>query len=279
MLFRSTSAETVNINFGPLQLPLTLNPNARQQSGIGETGSISAGLRLHASDKVAILVDADSRGVNYKGTFADDFQVQVAAGPEIRLGKTASVSIQALSEQRWYGGKVANRDYGLQVGFQKVFDAGQRIGLAFDARHSDSQFSSSYSGEMFGGNITYERVIGRAFIASASVFGRVDDLNSKALSDKSFGASLGIGGELPKGLNAGINVSVSRALYDEPQYLYSNDKRQDWRYFSRAYLGLRSFKIYGFSPSIEYIFSKVDSNYTLYGSDRHRFNFKFARYF
>ncbi len=275
----ATSAESVNINFGPFQLPLTLNPNARAQSGIGQTGSISAGYRLRASDKIAILFDADGRGVNYKGTFADDFQVQAAAGPEIRIGKTASVSIQALGEQRWYGGKVANRDYGVQVGFQKVLDAGQRIGLALDARRSDSQFSDAYSGEMYGGNITYERVVGRAFIASASLFGRVDSLNSKAYSDKSFGASLGIGGELPWGINAGLNGSVSRALYQEPQYLYSNDKRQDWRFFSRAYLGLRSFKLLGFSPSVEYTFSKIDSNYTLYRSDRHRFNFKLARYF
>ena len=61
--------------------------------------------------------------------------------------------------------------------------------------------------------------------------------------------------------------------------MFSTERRQDWRYQARAYAGLRQFRIAGFSPSIEYQFMKVDSNYDLYRSDRHRFHFKLARYF
>jgi outer membrane protein len=275
----ATSSESVNINFGPIQLPIPLDANARQKSGIGQTGGFSAGLRLKVSEKIAVLVDTENRIVNYKDTFADDIQTQLAIGPEFRLGQTSSVSVQALGEQRWYGGHKANRDFGLQIGFQKVLDKGQRVGLAIDARKSKSQLSDAYSGTMLGGNLTYERVIGRAFIASASLFGRVDSLESKAFSNKTVGASLGIGGELPLGINAGLNASISKAFFDAPQYIYSNETRQDLRFLSRAYLGVRALKLVGFSPSVEYIFSKVDSNYTLYESDRHRVNFKFSRYF
>jgi outer membrane protein len=275
----ATSAESVNVNFGPIQIPLPLDENARQKSGIGQTGGFSAGLRFRVSEKIAVLVDTENRIVNYKDSFADDIQTQLAIGPEIRLGQTSSFSVQALGEQRWYGGQKANRDFGLQIGFQKVLDKGQRVGLAIDARKSKSQLADAYSGTMLGGNLTYERVIGRAFIASASIFGRADNLESKTYSNKTFGASLGIGGELPYGINAGLNASISRALFDAPQYLYSSEARNDLRFLSRAYLGVRSLKLVGFSPSVDYTFYKVNSNYTLYQSDRHRVNFKFSRYF
>lgn len=275
----ATSSESVNVNFGPFQLPITLDENARQKSGIGQTGGFSAGLRLRVSEKIAVLVDTENRIVNYKDSFADDIQTQLAIGPEFRLGNTSSLSVQALGEQRWYGGRKANGDFGLQIGFQKILGKGQRVGLAIDARKSDSQLADAYSGKILGGNLTYERVIGRAFIASASLFGRVDSLQSKSFSNKTLGASLGIGGELPFGINAGLNASISKALFDAPQYVYSNEARHDLRFLSRAYLGVRSLKLVGFSPSVEYIFSKVNSNYTLYQSDRHRVNFKFSRYF
>jgi outer membrane protein len=275
----ATSAESININYGPFQLPSRLSEQARQKSGIGVTGGISAGLRLKMSDKLSLLIDSDTHIVNYKGTFADDLDTQLAVGPEFRIGKTASLSVQAVGDQRWVGWNSAKRDLGLQLGLQKVLDVGQRVGVSIDARKTWSQFSDAYSGNVFGGNATYERIIGRSFIASASIFGRRDDLESEALSNTVYGANIGIGGELPMGVNAGINASVATAHYGAPQYIYSFDKRHDLRFSSRIYMGIRSIKFQGFSPSVEYDFTKNNSNYTLYESVRHRVNFKLSRYF
>jgi hypothetical protein len=275
----ATSAETVNINYGPFQVPLTLNADARKRSGIGQTGGFSAGLRLRTSDRVALLIDSDARFTNYEDKIADNVQLQMAAGPELRIGSTSSLSLQAVGEQRWYGGRRANTDFGARAGFQKVLSAGQRIGVAVDGRHTSSNFARAYSGWQIGGNATYEQVMGGTFIASVSLIGRKDMLESKAFSNTSYGFNIGAGGELPWGINAGLSANISRAVYDAPQFIYSTDVRKDMRYFGRAYAGLRSLKLLGFSPSVEYNFSKVDSNYRLYASTRHRFNFKLARYF
>lgn len=275
----ATSAETVNINYGPFQVPLTLNADARKRSGIGQTGGFSAGLRLRASDKIALLIDSDARFTNYDDKIADNVQVQMAAGPELRIGNTSSFSLQAVGEQRWYGGRRANTDVGARAAFQKVLSAGQRVGVAIDSRHTSSNFSRAYSGWQVGGNATYEQVIGGTFIASVSLIARKDMLESKAFSNQSYGFNAGAGGELPWGINAGISASISRAVYDAPQYIYSSNVRKDTRYFGRVYAGLRSIKLAGFSPSVEYNFAKIDSNYSLYASDRHRVNFKLARYF
>ena len=100
-----------------------------------------------------------------------------------------------------------------------------------------------------------------------------------AYSSSSGGVSLGLGGELPWGVNAGLSGGVGFAAYDEPQYFFSAEKRQDTRYHGRVYLGLRKLRWHGFSPSVEYTYSQVETNYDLYRASRHRYEFKLARYF
>lgn len=275
----ATSAETIDVNFGSVILPLTLDDNARQTSGIGQTGSFSGGLRLKASDKIALIFDTDSKFINYKGKAADDIISQIAVGPELRIGSYSSVSLQAVGQQRWYAGRLATREYGARLAFQSALSKGQRIGVELDTRKTDSKFSDDYSGWQLGANATYEHLIGKSLIASASVFARRDLLNSSQYSSFNYGMNLGIGGEMPFGLNAGVSASISRSTFDEADAFYSTEKRQDWRSFARAYIGSRQIKLLGFSPSIDYNYSRVDSNYDLYQMNRHRVNFKFAKFF
>ncbi len=275
----ATSAEAIDINFGPIKLPLQLDDNARERSGIGQTAGFSGGIRIKAAPNLALLFDADSRIVNYKGEDADDIIGQVAIGPELRIARYASVSVQAVGLQRWYGGRLATREYGARVGFQQALSEGQRIGVEIDARRTESKLSDAYTGWQYGVNATYEHLIGKSLIASASVFGRRDDLNAAGFSSYNYGVNLGLGGELPFGLNAGVSGSVSRSEFDAPLLLYSTEKRKDWRVYGRAFVGSRKIKFLGFSPSIDYNYSRVDSNYPLYEMDRHRVNFKFARFF
>jgi len=275
----ATSAESVDINFGPIKLPLQLDGNARERSGIGQTAGFSGGIRIKASDRLALLLDADSKIVNYKGQDADDIVVQAAAGPELRIARYSSISLQAVGLHRWYGGRLATREYGGRFGYQQALSEGQRLGFELDARRTESELSDAYSGWQLGANATYEHLIGKSLIASASVFARRDLLNADGFSSFNYGVNLGVGGELPLGLNAGVSASISRSEFDAPLLLYSTENRQDWRGFARAYVGSRKIKFLGFSPSIDYNYSRVDSNYTLYEMNRHRVNFKFARYF
>ncbi|MEH6758331.1 MAG: surface lipoprotein assembly modifier [Parasphingorhabdus sp.] len=282
----ATNAESIDVNFGAI-FPilgeaigeLELDDNARQKSGIGQIAGFSGGLRLKASDKLALLFDADSKIINYNGTAADDIVGQVAAGPELRIARYASVSLQAVGLQRWYAGQLATREYGARIGFQTALSRGQRVGIELDGRRTQSRLSDSYSGWQLGANATYEHLIGKSLIASASIFTRRDLLNSDGYSSLNYGVNVGIGGEMPFGLNAGISASISRSTFDEALIFYSSEKRQDWRSFARAYIGSRQVKVLGFSPSIDYNYSRVDSNYDLYQMNRHRVNFKFAKFF
>ena len=93
------------------------------------------------------------------------------------------------------------------------------------------------------------------------------------------GGNLGIGGELPLGLSASLSGGVSRALSDAPIAIFGSTARADWRFNGRATLGLRAFRMWGFSPSVSYSFTKTSSTLPLYDSSRHKLRFGFARYF
>jgi outer membrane protein len=274
-----SSAETVDFVIGNQSIPLTLDESARARTGVGQTGSLSAGYRFKIGDRGAFLVDGDAQGVNYKGTANDDYTVQLAAGPEFRPSEDTSISLQGLGLQRWYGGERAVTQLGTRLAVQHTIGENQRVGLTFDARHSASGFQEAYSGWNFALYATYERVIARSMIASASLFARTDRLNEEAYSSKELGLSLGIGGELPHGINAGITGTASRAIYGAPLLALSNDPRADWRLSGRIYAGIRSLRVMGFSPSISYTYTLNASSLSLYESKRSRFAFNLARYF
>ena len=273
------SASEVNINFGPITLPLALDENARKRSGIGQTASAATSFRTALSANTKLLIDFDAQAVNYQGKSVDDFALQLAAGPEIKLSEKNSISVQGLASQRWYGGKTASRSAGVRGAFQREFENGSRAALTLDARYSKSGFSSAYSGWAMGAFASYERGIGQSFVASASLFARRDDTSSAAYSGYEFGTNLGLGGELPLGINAGISGGVSRATYDAPITLFSYDPRKDWRMNARAHMGLRRVRVLGFSPSLTYSFTQTNSTLPLYANSRHKLRFGLARYF
>ena len=275
----ATDAETIDFRFGPLVIPLELDDQARRQSGVGQLAAFSGEARLPVGPNLFLLVDGYGQGANYRGDDFDDFTAQLAAGPEFRLDDRTSLSVQALGQQRWYGGDVATRQVGAKAAFQRVLNQGQRIGLQLDVRRTFSGFSEAYDGWQFAGYATVEQVVHRSFIASATAYLRRDLLQAEIYSSTDYGVELGIGGELPMGINAGLSGGIGRARFDAPFAVFSEAVRQDWRFNARAYAGLRSVRVLGFSPSVTYTFARTDTNYALYETSRHRLRFNLARYF
>lgn len=277
----ATDARTINFDYGtgPAE-ELVLSDDARRKKGVGQTLGANGSVRLRLKDGLAMVVDGNTQIVNHKGSDADDISALLAAGPELTMKNGARIGIQAVGFSHWFGGKVAQRGLGARVSYQQNLSRGQRIGALIDVRGVDSDFSSAYDGTSYAGYLTYERVVNRSMVASLTLFGRRDDLRLSAYSSKEFGGSLAIGGELPHGINAGLSAGLSRATYDDPLFFpFGPEPRRDWRYNARAYLGLRSIRVLGFSPSVTYNFSKTASNIGFYDSERHRVEFALARYF
>lgn len=277
----ATNAETQNstlqINGQPIAFEL--GRDARRRSGVGQTFGAQGGMRLGLSEKIALAIDASAQATNQRGTSNDDISLLLAAGPEATLSSRTRASIQALGLVRWYGGTAVQKGGGARISYQRDLSAGQRVSGRIEIRRYDSDYGSQYGGWSYGGSASYERVVRRSMIASLTGFVRCEDLRGDAYANTELGVSAGIGGELRHGINAGLSGSVSRAWYDAPIPLLSFDARKDWRLYGRAYVGLRSIRVLGFSPSVTYTYSRNASHISLYDTARHRMQFELARYF
>jgi outer membrane protein len=272
------SIDTIFTNNGE-PVKLTLDNKARRQSGTGEYATVSGGVRLRLSDGKAMLIDADGAFINQPGTSADDVSMLLAVGPELTLKGGGRVAVQAVGVQRWYGGTSATRGGGVRLSYQQDLGRSSRIGVQLDTRRITSGFGEAFGGWQHSGVLTYERVVRHSMVASATAFVRRETLESKTYSSTEIGGNIGIGGELPHGINAGLSGGISRALFDAPLAYLSFDRRKDWRFNARAYVGLRSLRVLGFSPSLTYTYNGINSSLPLYASDRHRLQLGLARYF
>ncbi|WP_156679253.1 porin family protein [Sphingomonas profundi] len=275
----ATDARTIDVSVGNGTIPIELNEAARRRSGVGQVASVSSGVKLRLSDGVAMLIDADGQFINQTGKAADDVSVLLAAGPELTTKDGARFSVQALGVQRWYGGRSATTGGGIRASYQQDLNAGSRVGVQVDTRRIESGYGEAFGGWQHAIYASYERVVNKAMVASVSAFLRRDDLVSKAYSSTEVGGNVGIGGELPWGLNAGLSGGLSRVMFDAPLAFLSPDSRKDWRFNARAYLGARSVRVAGFSPSVTYTYNGIDSTVGLYRINRHRIQFGLARYF
>jgi len=275
----ATGADTVSILWGGTTLPLTLDPQAQARSGLGETASVSAGLRLPIAHKLSALLDFDGAGTNYSGAAYDDYQVQAASGAELRLSQTASISLETVGAQRWYGGKPVSRQVGVKGGFQVQLSGREQIGVQLDARRTNALFDNAYDGWQTAAYATYERAISKSLVVSSGVFARRDWLKAGAYSSLELGVIAGFGGELPYGITFGLSGTASHATFDAPMPIFSLDPRKDWRFSARATLGNRRWAVWGFSPQVSASYSRIDSSLTYFANDRLRFQFALARYF
>ena len=275
----ATSTQSVDIVAGGVTYPVELADSSRARSGVGQTLGFSGGIKLGLGSDVALALDGSTRFNNYAGGDFDDLSGTFAIGPEFSFNDRSRLTVQAFTGQRFYGWDNAQTSFGLRADFQRTLNRGARLGLAIDGRRVISGFGDRFSGWQAGVYGTYEQVLNRSMLASATLFARTDRLASDAYSNVELGARLGIGGELPFGINAGISGGVSRAMYDAPLALFSSEPRNDWRLDGSVQIGLRSIRVLGFSPSITYSYSRTDSSVSLYRADRHRFQFGLARYF
>ena len=242
----ATGADTITVLFGTQPIPLTLDKTAKAKSGLGVTGSVDAGLRLPIAKDTLLLVDFDAFGTQYKGSAYDDLSLEFASGPEFKLSDKLSLRAEAVVAQRDFGNRVVSRQVGVKGGAELVLDNKQRLGLQIDARNTDAKFDHEYDGWQVGAYATYERVVARSMIASASLFARRDQLRSGGYSSTEAGALVGLAGELPKGFNFGVSVGGSRAVYDDAMPFFSLDPRRDWRGNARVTIGNRAVRVWGF---------------------------------
>lgn len=270
----STNNSVVDI-FG---LPFALNDGARAKTGVGQTFGLQGQARIKLAAKYDLDVIAASNFTNYKGSDFDDLGGTISVGPSRQFGDNLRVGISGTFAQRWYGGKILNRGYGARLSGEYRFSNASDLLAELSVRKIDNLVNNAYDGSQIGLAVSYQRAFTHQLNGSLGVNIQRSFLTDPGYSSWDAGLFAGVSTELPWGINAGLTGQVSTSLYQAENRLFLK-QRKDIRFDSRAYIGLRSLRFMGFSPSVEYTFQYNKSNIDLYQYNRHRVEFAIARYF
>lgn len=270
----ATNNTTVDI-FG---LPFALNDDARAKTGVGQTFGTQGQMRLNLVAAYDLDVIGAANFTNYKGSDFDDLGATVSVGPSRQFGNNLRVGIGGSYSQRWYGGDVLNRGYGIRLSGEYRFTNASDLSAELSVRKTDNLLNNTYDGMQYGLSLSYQQAFKNQMTGSLGAIVQRSVLSDPGNSNLDAGLFAGLGAELPWGLNAGLSGQVSKTLYKAPNLLFLTT-RKDLRMNARAYLGLRSIRVLGFSPSIDYTYQYNKSNINLYEYNRHRVEFAIARYF
>jgi outer membrane protein len=271
----SATNNTVIDIFG---LPFELNDDARSKTGVGQIFGTQGQARIKLSSIYDLDVIGAANMTNYKGKEFDDLGGTLSVGPSRQFGDNLRLGIGATVSQRWYGGKVLNRGVGGRLSADYRFSNASDVSAELSYRKTNNLLSNAYDGNQLALSVTYQQAFKHQVSGSVGAVVQRNGFNDPGNTNWDLGLFAGAGAELPFGINAGVSGFVSSSLYQAPNILFFKT-RQDLRLNGRAYLGLRSLRFMGFSPSVDYTYQYNKSNIDLYNYDRHRIEFAIARYF
>jgi len=274
----STDAKTVLVDDGSGPIPVPLDPNLRQRSGLGYGLSAAGSVKLPVADGLAVDLAADGYYLDYPGTTADDASVTASAGLDLDRGKNQA-SVEVIAFDRWYAGISAMAGGGVRAHYRREVGEGQHLALYLDARIFESDYGEPFGGKQANAYLAYDVVLDPTLTASGGVYVRRDWLRDSGFSSTEVGAYGNLIHYLGPNFTGGISLGASRAWFDAPVAFLSPDPRRDWRYYASLYLTTRHPVLMGITPSLTYTYSRTSSSILYYRADRHRLRLGLQRSF
>lgn len=274
-----TDLETVPIDYGDGPLPVPLDPNQRERSGLGRGASVSAGLRLPVDGGAILILDAEGYVLDYGGSDSDDVSTLAAAGIGFGKGRSPDVTVQFIAFDRWYGGVEASRGVGLRGSYRHAVARGRTLRLSVDARIFDSDYGESFGGKEASVYLSYDQVLRPDLSASLGAWAHREWLRDSSFSYGEAGLYSGLSHYLGDALTGGITLGASRSWFDEPFLRLGPEARRDWRMYGSLWLTTRRPVALGVIPSLTYTYNRTDSSIDYYSTDRHRLRLGLGRRF
>lgn len=274
-----TRLHAVPIDFGDGPLPVPVDPNLRERSGLGYGVSAAANVRLPVAAEAALAVDVEGYALEYEGRRSDDASALVAAGLEFGAGAAPDGALQLIAFDRWYGGVKALEGVGLRGHWRVPLDARSNLRLAVDARIFESGYGDRFDGREGSLYLSYDTVLGPRLSASAGLYAHRQWLRDDAFSSLDFGLYGGLSAYIGEDLTGGLTAGLSRTAFDEPFLLLDPDARSDWRAYGSVWLSTRRPVAWGLHPSLTYTYNRTASSIGYYDSQRHRLRLGVKRKF
>jgi hypothetical protein len=278
-----SAAPDTNINAASGAREVTLfglpfrTEDTEQESGIGLIFAASGEIRIPVTTSVRLRGTAATRRNEYSGSRFDDQLLSVGIGPQLVSGDW-DYRLSGLVAKRWYGHDSYNFGLGPRFeiryyGYRAIIleSAAELLSVDYDEfDHRDGEFYSLNSGIIWFPGPTGSL---QFFLGYSRELAKEDEF-----SDDGYRVGIGFSKQLRFGLSAYGQSELFLFRYDGRDEAFGSTRR-DW--ITRTQLGLynRNWSVYGFSPVLNYIYTRDESNQEIFSYARHQVQLGVTRNF
>jgi hypothetical protein len=270
---RATRSSSLGTIFGDFDIDE--QSKAKSGTGLSLRGQAYRRIRL-GNGGTNLLGRLSGFGDLYRKTRFNDIAVDVAAGPEFRLGRN-QLNLELGATQRWFGQKPFLRSARVGATWTRPIGETTQLRLSGSAALIDNQLNELQDGKAYSGRIGLERAL-----TATTGLGVNLSFDRQALKDPGYatrGWRAGLIGWHDVGrMTITAEAEFGRLRADERLLLFP-DKRSE-RY-SRLSLGttLRQLEFHGFAPVARFSIERNRSTIEFYDYRRTRSELGFVRAF
>lgn len=238
---RATSATTLDT----IIAPLTLDRDARAQSGVGLRLAGQGYARVAVADHVDLLGRASVGASLYGAHRFDDVSVSLAAGPDLTFSRDR-LQPSLVATRRYYGGAFYARTEGGSIDWTHAL--GRRAQLAADVSASRSTYklNSLQDGFLYDGAIALERAFSAKLGGSLTLSATRQTAVDPGYATSSGGASLLAWRDLGA-MTVSLTAAYRHLTSDARLFLYPRARSDDYVRVSVASL-FRKLAVAGLAP-------------------------------
>ena len=260
---RATRSDTLGTVFGDFDI----DQDSKAQSGTGVSLSGQTYRRLALGNDDNMLVRLSGFGNLYRKAKFNDVALDLAAGPELRLGRN-QVNFELGATQRWYGQKPFQRSARAGVSWTRPLGSRMQLRLSGAGSLIDNRINDLQDGKGYSARAEIERALSPTMGIGANV--SIDRQSLKEPAYSTTGWRMGLIGWREMGrMTLSADASYGRLHADDRLSLLP-DRRED-RY-SRLSLGVtfRQLQFRGFAPLARFTIERNRSNIAFYDYRRTR---------
>lgn len=261
----ATAASQVTL-FG---LPFALDPNARQQSGVGVTGDLAGEWSPLLTDNLKARIGAGLSRTEYSGGAFDDMTLSGYAGPQW-LFADWDLSTLVTGFERWYG----NSPYVSGLGGKLAADYGITsdllVGASFGGQAVNNSFIPDQSGPLWSTLVQATYVLSPSSLFQLQLGFNRQQARIAPYSYSGVWVGGGYSQDMPFGFSASFQPAWFTTRYDEMLPAFGKVRQDDALMLAFSVLN-RRFDYHGFTPRFSYVFTEQHSNVPLYSYTRSQF--------
>jgi len=269
---RATRSDTLGTIFGDF----TLNQGSQARSGLGAAIRGFAQARHVMNSDLAVIARASGEANLYRHKAFNDIALEVAAGPEWRIGRTR-LSAEAGVGRQWYGMKPFQRSLRLSASAARPVDSVSVLRLDGSVRRIDNRFNDLQDGRGYSVRGRYERALSADMLVAASA--GFDRFKARDAAYSTRGWNVGVSAYRDIGrVTVSAAVDFGRLRADD-RLLLLPEARKDR--LTRISIGsvFRQFTVSGFAPIARVIVERNKSSVEFYDFKRVRTEFGVSRAF